>query len=93
MLIRPEKWYSALKQGTLVMVHATLHKFNWETRRFKVYQLNAHTIKILDGSTLEVETRKPTELPSTSPKMATCSDAAKAMSSIQLGKRPLDETI
>ena len=32
-LITPENWYSALRQGTLVMVHATLHTFNYETCR------------------------------------------------------------
>ncbi|KAF8415486.1 hypothetical protein L210DRAFT_876882 [Boletus edulis BED1] len=90
-LIPPQRWYSSFRQGTLVMVRASLHAFNWESRR--VYQVNAHTIKVLDGSTLEVENRKQTELPSISPQMATCSDAAKAMSTVQLGKRPLDESV
>ena len=32
-LITPDEWYSELRQGTLVMVRATLHAFNWDNRR------------------------------------------------------------
>ncbi|KAG2146154.1 uncharacterized protein EDB93DRAFT_1104530 [Suillus bovinus] len=52
-LIPPQDWYSSLRRGTLVMIRATLHALNWKERR--VYQLNAHTIRILDESKLEIE--------------------------------------
>ncbi|KAG1727369.1 uncharacterized protein EDB91DRAFT_1208287 [Suillus paluster] len=52
-LIAPQEWYSSLKRGTLVMIRATLHTFNWKECR--VYQLNAHTIRVMDPSNLEVE--------------------------------------
>jgi len=32
-LLPPDMWYFALRQGTLVMVHVSLHAFNWETHR------------------------------------------------------------
>jgi hypothetical protein len=34
-LIAPQKWYDQLRRpgGTLVMIRATLHAFNWENRR------------------------------------------------------------
>ncbi|KAG1727366.1 uncharacterized protein EDB91DRAFT_1086441 [Suillus paluster] len=32
-LIVPQEWYSSLKRGTLVMIRATLHAFNWKERR------------------------------------------------------------
>ena len=32
-LITPDNWYSVLRQGMLVMVHATLHAFNYKTHR------------------------------------------------------------
>ncbi|KAG1887393.1 hypothetical protein F4604DRAFT_1675359 [Suillus subluteus] len=35
------------------MVRATLHTFNWKERR--VYQLNAHTIRVMDRSKLDME--------------------------------------
>ncbi|KAG1752316.1 uncharacterized protein EDB91DRAFT_1077748 [Suillus paluster] len=50
-LIAPQEWYSSLKRGTLVMIRATLHAFNWKERR--VYQLNAHTIRVMDPSNLK----------------------------------------
>lgn len=32
-LIPPQNWYTSLKRGTLVMIRATLHAFNWKERR------------------------------------------------------------
>ncbi|KAG0697777.1 hypothetical protein DFH29DRAFT_1020733 [Suillus ampliporus] len=52
-LITPKHWYSKLCRGTLVMTRATLHAYNWDTR--KVYQINAHTIRVLDESDLDEE--------------------------------------
>lgn len=31
-LIPPQDWYSELRRGTLVMIRATLHTFNWKER-------------------------------------------------------------
>lgn len=35
-LIPPKDWYSELRRGTLVMVRATLHAFNWKERRVRL---------------------------------------------------------
>ncbi|KAJ6560616.1 hypothetical protein DFH09DRAFT_1364770 [Mycena vulgaris] len=53
-LIPPWKFYDALKPGTLVLVMATLHCFlmqddsGKEKKERKIYQINAHSIKVLD---------------------------------------------
>ncbi|KAF8445032.1 hypothetical protein L210DRAFT_3502415 [Boletus edulis BED1] len=85
-LIPPQDWYSQLRQGTLVMVRASLHAFNWDNRR--VYQLNAHTVRVLLPSLSDVEERKPTILDPDSSKKRTTSEAAALVSQVVLGKRP-----
>lgn len=32
-LIAPQDWYSSLRHGTLVMIRATMHTFNWKEHR------------------------------------------------------------
>ncbi|KAF8430452.1 hypothetical protein L210DRAFT_3508377 [Boletus edulis BED1] len=71
-LIPPQDWYSQLRQGTLVMV----------------YQLNAHTVRVLLPSLSDVEERKPTILDPDSSKKRTTSEAAALVSQVVLGKRP-----
>ncbi|KIK33907.1 hypothetical protein CY34DRAFT_98831 [Suillus luteus UH-Slu-Lm8-n1] len=39
-LIAPQDWYSSLRRGTLVMIRATMHAFNWKERR--VSNLGCH---------------------------------------------------
>ncbi|KAG0691706.1 hypothetical protein DFH29DRAFT_819128 [Suillus ampliporus] len=84
-LITPSNWYSELRQGTLVMIRAMLHAFNYKTRR--VYQLNAHTIHVLDHSEVSVEPlcnqSTATELDGLSER----SVASAAMEGMRLGKR------
>ncbi|KAF8419142.1 hypothetical protein L210DRAFT_3655348 [Boletus edulis BED1] len=84
-LIPPQDWYSQLRQGTLVMVRASLHAFNWDNRR--VYQLNAHTVRVLLPSLSDIEERKPTILDPDSFKKRTTSEAAALVSQVVLGKR------
>ncbi|KAF8123679.1 hypothetical protein EV363DRAFT_1179422 [Boletus edulis] len=84
-LLHPEEWYSELRQGTLVMVRATLQVFNWDNRR--VYQLNAHTMRVLRRSESETEERKQTFLNSDSFNRNVASEAATLVSKVQLGKR------
>ncbi|KAF8439960.1 hypothetical protein L210DRAFT_850314 [Boletus edulis BED1] len=101
-LIPPQDWYSQLRQGTLVMVRTSLHAFNWDNRRvstttippphqciisFQVYQLNAHTVRVLLPSLSDIEERKPTILDPDSFKKRTTSEAAALVSQVVLGKR------
>ncbi|KAF8130605.1 hypothetical protein EV363DRAFT_1166368 [Boletus edulis] len=88
-LIHPEEWYSELRQGTLVMVRATLQVFNWDNRR--VYQLNMHTIRVLRRSKSEVEERKMMFLNPDSFNRKAASEAATLVSKVQLGKRHAPE--
>ncbi|KAH0834232.1 hypothetical protein J3R83DRAFT_11549 [Lanmaoa asiatica] len=85
-LIPPERWYSELRQATLVTarVRATLHALNFESRR--VYRSTAHAINVLDESALPVEERTRTILPASAGSANTLR-AALLMSSVQLGKR------
>ncbi|KAG1742351.1 uncharacterized protein EDB91DRAFT_1081514 [Suillus paluster] len=84
-LVAPQDWYSKLQQGTLVMVRATLHAFNYEN--WRVYQLNAHTICILDRSKMLAEPLcnpyKENKLDGPSEKSVT----SAAMKGVKLGKR------
>ena len=103
-LIPPQEWYSQLRQGTFVMVRATLQAFNWDNRRVsqrivssvahnpnynKVYQLNAHTIRVLRDSDADVEERKMTVLDpdAFNNNVQLRSEAAAMVSQVQLGKR------
>ncbi|KAJ7754887.1 hypothetical protein B0H16DRAFT_1316030 [Mycena metata] len=62
-LIPPWKFYEALRPGTLVLCLVSLHCFSMvddrgkERKERKVYQLNAHSIKILSESDEPVEER------------------------------------
>ncbi|KAJ7819543.1 hypothetical protein B0H13DRAFT_1661360 [Mycena leptocephala] len=62
-LIAPWKYYEALRPGTLVLVLASLHCFSMmddggkERKERKIYQINAHSIKILSESDEPVEER------------------------------------
>ncbi|KAG2130568.1 hypothetical protein BD769DRAFT_1386960 [Suillus cothurnatus] len=86
-LITPQDWYSSLRHGTLVMIQATLHTFNWKECR--VYQLNAHTIHMMDPSKLEME---PPDSQLNGAEYGTSAAGSKscasdAMAGVQLGKR------
>ncbi|KAJ7486254.1 hypothetical protein B0H11DRAFT_1648474, partial [Mycena galericulata] len=65
-LIPPYQFYDRLKLGTLVLVSASLHIFvmpdtdskgGQRGKRRKVYQINAHSIKVLADSDAPVEPR------------------------------------
>ncbi|KAG2135277.1 hypothetical protein DEU56DRAFT_737960 [Suillus clintonianus] len=86
-LIAPQDWYSSLRRGTLVMIRATLHAFNWKERR--VYQLNAHTIRVMDPSKLEIEplNAQPNGFDNNGNALASTSRASDAMANMSLGKR------
>ncbi|KAG1793307.1 uncharacterized protein HD556DRAFT_1443734 [Suillus plorans] len=84
-------WYSSLRRGTLVMVRATLHAFNWKERR--VYQLNAHTVRVMDPSKLDMEPLSSQASGSEYDTGASSSKlrASDAMAGVQLGKRAREE--
>ncbi|KAG1752318.1 uncharacterized protein EDB91DRAFT_1195154 [Suillus paluster] len=90
-LIAPQEWYSSLKCGTLVMIRATLHDFNWKERR--VYQLNAHTIRVMDPSNLEVEpiSSRPNGFDCGANASSSKSRASDAMARVQLKKRKRED--
>ncbi|KAJ7455972.1 hypothetical protein B0H11DRAFT_2244316 [Mycena galericulata] len=62
-LVPPWEFYARLKLGTLVLINASLHIFimndtdSKRARKRKVYQINAHSIKILADSDAPVEPR------------------------------------
>ncbi|KAJ6476676.1 hypothetical protein C8R47DRAFT_1075544 [Mycena vitilis] len=62
-LIPPWKFYEALKPGTLVLALVSLHCFvmtdtsGKERKERKIYQMNAHSIRVLAESDEPVETR------------------------------------
>ncbi|KAJ7606485.1 hypothetical protein DFH06DRAFT_1348024 [Mycena polygramma] len=62
-LIPPWKFYDALKPGTLVLALVSLHCFvmtdisGKERKERKIYQMNAHSIRVLADSDEPVETR------------------------------------
>ncbi|KAG2151979.1 hypothetical protein BD769DRAFT_1658426 [Suillus cothurnatus] len=90
-LIAPQDWYSSLRRGTLVMIRATLHAFNWKERR--VYQLNAHTIRVMDPSKLEMEPldSQPNGAEYGTSAAGSKSRASDAMAGVQLGKRTRED--
>ncbi|KAJ6611449.1 hypothetical protein B0H10DRAFT_2224099 [Mycena sp. CBHHK59/15] len=57
--IPPWDFYDRLKPGTLVLARVSLHIFNMESgeRKRKVYQINAHSVKVLADSDAEVAFR------------------------------------
>ncbi|KAJ7459324.1 hypothetical protein FB451DRAFT_1046152 [Mycena latifolia] len=60
VLIPPWRYYEELKPGTFVLVLATLHCYNMvddNGKVRKIYQVNAHSIRILDESDEVVEER------------------------------------
>ncbi|KAH7931034.1 hypothetical protein BV22DRAFT_1115833 [Leucogyrophana mollusca] len=88
-LVRPQDWYDKFRPGSLVMVKVTLHAFNWDERR--VYQINAHTIRLLDGSAENIELRLQKDgnaVASSSTETNTA--ASDAVASFSLGKRARD---
>ncbi|KAG1860012.1 hypothetical protein C8R48DRAFT_774706 [Suillus tomentosus] len=91
VLIPPQEWYSSLRRGTLVMIRATLHAFNWKERQ--IYQLNTHTIRVMDPSKLEVEplSSQPNGFDGNATASSSKSRASDAMASVQLGKRTREE--
>ncbi|KAJ7911255.1 hypothetical protein B0H13DRAFT_2272077 [Mycena leptocephala] len=56
-LIPPWKHYDALKPGTLILALCSLHCYTMTDDRGKIYQINAHTIRVLAESDEYVETR------------------------------------
>ncbi|KAJ7663749.1 hypothetical protein DFH06DRAFT_986320, partial [Mycena polygramma] len=62
-LIPPWKFYDALKPGTLVLALVSLHCFTMndesgkEAKQRKIYQVNAHSIRVLSESEESVEER------------------------------------
>ncbi|KAK7037890.1 hypothetical protein R3P38DRAFT_2770252 [Favolaschia claudopus] len=66
-LVPPWEFYERLRPGTLVLVDASLHVFVMNDtdskgairpKKRKIYQINAHSIKILANSDFPVEERK-----------------------------------
>ncbi|KAH7917804.1 hypothetical protein BV22DRAFT_1076604 [Leucogyrophana mollusca] len=85
-LVPPEAWYSTFTPGSLIMARVTMHAFSWESRR--IYQLHAHSIRLLDGSREDVEERLGSAIPNNaSPATSSNTAASNAMSSFSLGKR------
>ncbi|KAG1894299.1 uncharacterized protein F5891DRAFT_961758 [Suillus fuscotomentosus] len=89
--IPPQDWYTSLKHGTLVMIRATLHTFNWKEHR--VYQLNGHTIRVLDASKLEIEplSSQLNGFDTGGSPLTSNSRVSDAMANVQLGKRGRQE--
>ncbi|KAH7931401.1 hypothetical protein BV22DRAFT_1053387 [Leucogyrophana mollusca] len=88
-LVPPKDWYNTFTPGCLIMARVTLHAFSWESRR--VYQLNAHSIRLLDKSIEPVEERLGGVVPNTSDATSSSNTAASAaMSAFSLGKRAHD---
>ncbi|KAH7902786.1 hypothetical protein BJ138DRAFT_1121102 [Hygrophoropsis aurantiaca] len=84
-LVPPSAWYSTFTPGSLVMVRYTMHAFNWPNRR--VYQLNAHSIRLLDKSDEAIDDRITAELSDYTPTAGPSNTAASAaMASFSLGK-------
>lgn len=50
VLLTPDTWYSSLNQGTLVMICATLHMFNWDLWRVTLYFDILHSLLIVSPS-------------------------------------------
>ncbi|KAJ6602994.1 hypothetical protein B0H10DRAFT_2230016 [Mycena sp. CBHHK59/15] len=74
-LIPPWCFYDRLKPGTLVLIHATLHIFLMgDKRKRKVYQINAHSIKVLANSDSPVVERHVPMPKSVDPKDAVVAD-------------------
>ncbi|KAG2125169.1 hypothetical protein DEU56DRAFT_759412 [Suillus clintonianus] len=90
-LIVPADWYSSLRCGTLVMIRATLHTFNWKEHR--VYQLNAHTICVMDPSELEIEplSSQPNRFDYGVNTSSSKSRASDTMAGVQLKKRSRED--
>ncbi|KAG2130952.1 uncharacterized protein EDB93DRAFT_1255687 [Suillus bovinus] len=61
-LIHPEKWYTKLRRGALVLVNGTLHTFTMEDNR-RIYHIHAHTIRVLDESDSPIQPRMVITLP------------------------------
>lgn len=57
----------------------------------KVYQLNAHTIKVLNSSNLDIEPHKVIVLGVMSAGPSTSSEAAKALTAMHLGRHACNE--
>jgi len=87
------------------MIRATLHTFNWKERRvslnhlekqrltviFKVYQLNMHTIHVLDESKLEIEPFSAQPSGGNFGILQSNLHASDAIAGVQLGKRAREE--
>ncbi|KAJ6451380.1 hypothetical protein C8R47DRAFT_998517 [Mycena vitilis] len=71
-LIPPWKFYDALKPGTLVLALVSLHCFvmtdehGKERKERKIYQMNAHSLRVLAESDEYTETRLPPVAPNAS---------------------------
>ncbi|KAJ7597833.1 hypothetical protein C8J56DRAFT_1042002 [Mycena floridula] len=70
-LVAPWRLYGELRPGTLVIAHATLHCFKYAggggDKRRKIFQLNAHTVKILSPSVESVVVPRRLVLPDLDP--------------------------
>ncbi|KAG0707646.1 hypothetical protein DFH29DRAFT_871301 [Suillus ampliporus] len=65
-LIMPDRWYSELRQGTLILFAATMHGYVQKEpgqRSRKTWQLVAKSIKVIDCSNETVEPRYKAVLP------------------------------
>ncbi|KAG6847525.1 hypothetical protein H0H93_007574 [Arthromyces matolae] len=91
-LIAPWKFYDALKPGTLILAECTLHIFLMEDTKKgftrKTYQINARSIRVLDGSDADPIPREVPEFnrePSTSnTKRQEKSDVTNAFASFEV---------
>ncbi|KAG6849603.1 hypothetical protein H0H93_007055 [Arthromyces matolae] len=68
-LVAPWLLYQALKPGVLILADCSLHVFLIKDKAFtrKIYQINAHSIRILDGSDSAPIPRVVPTLPSDAP--------------------------
>ncbi|KAG6826753.1 hypothetical protein H0H92_014578 [Tricholoma furcatifolium] len=83
-LVAPWKFYDTLKPGTLILANCSLHCFimrNGKSDSRKIYQINAHSIKIIDPSD-----GRP--IPQVIPIVP--SNAAKAKTTVIVGKSSTD---
>ncbi|KAG2352855.1 hypothetical protein BDR07DRAFT_1497493 [Suillus spraguei] len=67
-LITPDKWYSKLHQGTLVLFAATMHGYvqkDTGQKAKKTWQLVAKSIKVIDHSNESIEPHYKSILPNT----------------------------
>ncbi|EIW81889.1 hypothetical protein CONPUDRAFT_152789 [Coniophora puteana RWD-64-598 SS2] len=86
--IHPSAWYSELREGTLVLVSATAHCYNYSDggKERRIYQLEAQTIRVIDRSDEPIEPRSRWGSTDNTPSTST-----DPLASIAVTKRRRDE--